>query len=165
MRHSDFLITFGLSSGSPRRRPTSMRNDQDLPVYQVVPSVRAPVTHAARYDVTSPLFTATTFLPSDTLTPSAPEILPPFDAVHRGSHACVPTHQHSDYPKCCKAHFRSAGLSFNRAGFSPAGRLTEFQRYRHLLSIGPAFTGRFQRWGKLSQQIARFGHIHNLSYE
>ena len=113
---------------SPALRTTGilLRSDQDLPVYQAVPSVRAPVTHAARYNVTSPTSTVTPLLPSDKLKPSAPEILPLFDAVHRGSHACVPTHQHSGYPKCCKAHFRSAGLSFNRAGFPPARRLTEF---------------------------------------
>jgi hypothetical protein len=32
-----------------------MGNDQDLPVYWIVPSIRAPVTHAARSAVPSPL--------------------------------------------------------------------------------------------------------------
>ena len=34
-----------------------MGNDQDLPVYWIVPSIRAPVKHAARYAVPSPKFT------------------------------------------------------------------------------------------------------------
>ena len=52
-----------------------LRSDQDLPVYRVVPSMRAPVNHAARYAVTSPVTLAlTTLLPSNKLTPSAPGI-------------------------------------------------------------------------------------------
>jgi hypothetical protein len=39
-----------------------LRSDQDLPVYQVVPSVRAPVTHAARYNIISPINTMTSLL-------------------------------------------------------------------------------------------------------
>jgi len=34
-----------------------MGNDQDLPVYWIVPSIRARVKHAARYAVPSPKFT------------------------------------------------------------------------------------------------------------
>ena len=68
----------------------------------------------------------TALLPSDVTKPSAPGKRL-FDAGHRSSHACVSTHQHVGYPKCCKTHLRPAGLSFSRAGLSPAGRLTEFQ--------------------------------------
>jgi len=38
--------------------------------------VRAPVNHAARYDITSPLTTVTPLLPSGKLKPSAPETKP-----------------------------------------------------------------------------------------
>jgi len=45
----------------------------------------------------------------------------------RGPRACLPTHQP---PRCrggCKAGYRPAGLGFDRAGFVPAGRQTEFR--------------------------------------
>ena len=32
-----------------------MGNEQDLPVYRIVPSIRAPVSHAAKYAAPSPL--------------------------------------------------------------------------------------------------------------
>jgi hypothetical protein len=35
-----------------------VRSNQDLPVYWIVPSMRAPDTHAARYAANSPFFYA-----------------------------------------------------------------------------------------------------------
>jgi len=38
-----------------------------------------------------------------------------------GSHSRVPTHQRGSYLSRCKAHYRPAGLRFDRTGFAPAG--------------------------------------------
>ena len=103
-----------------------MGSDLDLPVYRIVPSMRAPVTHAARYAVSSPLSTGDAVAAFGRNKALGTWNYNVFDADRRSSHACVSTHQHVGYPRCCKTHLRPAGLSFSRAGFPPAGRLTEF---------------------------------------
>jgi len=62
-------------------------------------------------------------LPSGKSTPWAlPELS--FRWLHsRGPHARPPTHQQRRYRSCCKAGYQPAGLSFDWAGFAPAGQL------------------------------------------
>ena len=50
-------VPVGDWSPAPHTAGILMGNDQDLPVYWIVPSIRAPVTHAARSTVPSPRFT------------------------------------------------------------------------------------------------------------
>ena len=57
--------------------------------------------------------------------PSKPWALPGLSfrwLSHHGPHARLPTHQRRHYWRRCKAGYRPAGLSFDRAGFAPAGR-------------------------------------------
>jgi hypothetical protein len=69
-----FLESLVQNSSYPLGVVHALEANQDLPVYQVVPSMRAPVLHAARYRVISPLFTVTLLLPSGIMTPSAPGV-------------------------------------------------------------------------------------------
>jgi len=59
----------------------------------------------------------------------------PISRLHsRGSHARVPTHQPSGYPKNCKAHYRPAGLLLWSGGFRTHWTTHRFSlRLRHLL--------------------------------
>ena len=52
---ASWRVPVGDWSPAPHTAGILMGNDQDLPVYWIVPSMRAPVTHAARSAVPSPL--------------------------------------------------------------------------------------------------------------
>ncbi len=54
---ASWRVPVGDWSPAPHTAGILMGNDQDLPVYWIVPSIRAPVTHAARSAVPSPKFT------------------------------------------------------------------------------------------------------------
>ena len=116
-----------LYGSGPPRTPISLPGTaRGLPGYWIVLFRRAAVSHPASGEATSPTDGDLPFRLQSWQTPGLPGKTH-FGAVSRGSPVRLPTHQPNHYWNSCKASYRPAGLGFNRAGFAPAGRQTEFR--------------------------------------
>jgi len=127
MQPSDFLPTFGLSSGSPRLRPTSFAEEWTGPPRLLGRPLCARPGHPPRQMCHSLAhLTVMTLLPSEHLVPWAPGKYQ-FRGRSPAAHTLVDLRIATTVTRNgARPYFRPAGLSSGRVGFTPTGRQTEF---------------------------------------